>query len=198
MVKRLLFGALMIVAFAANAQQAAIGTWALDGSDSGTSTPATCTTAGMVPVFLGSPIALGCDAGLTYDAATGTLTVGAAGVIRNGSDTWAAGYTAGSNDYGLHISKDWSLTWAAGPGASGAVDLGLARASAGVLKVTDGGAGAGGIQAAGVTVLTGSRPTADAASRGMIWYVAGGAGVADTLEVCVKSGADTYSWVSLF
>lgn len=39
--------------------------------------PATCTTAGQIPVFLGSPVAMGCDAGLTYDAATDTLTVGA-------------------------------------------------------------------------------------------------------------------------
>jgi len=35
--------------------------------------PATCTTAGQIPVFLGSPLALGCDAGLTYTAATQTL-----------------------------------------------------------------------------------------------------------------------------
>ena len=32
--------------------------------------PATCTTAGMLPIFLGSPLALGCDAGLTYTTAT--------------------------------------------------------------------------------------------------------------------------------
>lgn len=32
--------------------------------------PATCTTAGQIPVFLGSPLALGCDAGLTYSVAT--------------------------------------------------------------------------------------------------------------------------------
>jgi len=33
-------------------------------------------TATSVPIFLGSPVALGCDAGLTYDAATDTLTTG--------------------------------------------------------------------------------------------------------------------------
>lgn len=38
------------------------------------SPPATCTTAGQIPVFLGSPLALGCDAGLTYSASTDTLT----------------------------------------------------------------------------------------------------------------------------
>lgn len=45
------------------------------GSSSSSAVPATCTTAGMVPIFLGSPLAMGCDAGLTYDAATDALTV---------------------------------------------------------------------------------------------------------------------------
>lgn len=36
--------------------------------------PASC-AAGSVALFLGSPIAMGCDAGITYDAATDTLTV---------------------------------------------------------------------------------------------------------------------------
>ena len=40
------------------------------------SVPATCTTAGMVPLFLGSPLAMACDAGITYDATTDTLTTG--------------------------------------------------------------------------------------------------------------------------
>ena len=38
--------------------------------------PAGC-AAGYVGVFLGSPLSLGCDAGLSYDPATDTLTVGA-------------------------------------------------------------------------------------------------------------------------
>ncbi len=40
-----------------------------------------------------------------------------------------------------------------------------------------------------------SQPAAAAGLRGTIWYTAGGAGVADKLEVCVKSAGDTYSWV---
>jgi hypothetical protein len=40
--------------------------------------------------------------------------------------------------------------------------------------------------------------TANAANRGTITYVAGGAGVADTLRVCVKDETDTYMWVPLF
>ena len=45
---------------------------------------------------------------------------------------------------------------------------------------------------------TGTRPTCDSTTRGTVWYVAGGAGVADTFEVCRKDAADTYAWVSLF
>lgn len=53
------------------------------------------------------------------------------------------------------------------------------------------------VKAGSVQLTTGARPAADAAHRGMIWYVAGGTGVADTIEICVKSAANTYSWVAL-
>lgn len=54
-----------------------------DGSCAGSSSasyatltpPATCTTAGMLPIFLGSPLALGCDAGITYDATNKKLVL---------------------------------------------------------------------------------------------------------------------------
>ena len=41
---------------------------------------------------------------------------------------------------------------------------------------------------------TGALPTAAAALRGALFVVQGAAGVADTLQVCLKSAADTYSW----
>lgn len=50
----------------------------------------------------------------------------------------------------------------------------------------------------GMKLATGTRPTADAAHRGTVFYVAGGAGVADTLEICRKDAADNYAWVALF
>ena len=46
--------------------------------------------------------------------------------------------------------------------------------------------------------LTGTRPACDAAHRGTVWYVAGGAGVADTFAVCLKLADDSYQWTSLF
>lgn len=41
---------------------------------------------------------------------------------------------------------------------------------------------------------TGTRPTCNAAERGTFWYVAGAAGVKDTVEVCTKDAADAYAW----
>ena len=44
---------------------------------------------------------------------------------------------------------------------------------------------------------TSARPTAGPDYRGMMWVTPGGAGVADTVEICLKSAADTYSWVNI-
>ena len=40
----------------------------------------------------------------------------------------------------------------------------------------------------------GAQPTCDAAVRGLIWFAAGGAGVADQLQVCKKTATGTYAW----
>jgi len=50
----------------------------------------------------------------------------------------------------------------------------------------------------GLKLATGTKPTCDSTYRGTIFYVAGGAGVLDTLEVCRKDAADNYAWISLF
>lgn len=50
----------------------------------------------------------------------------------------------------------------------------------------------------GVILATaGSRPAAGSAYRGMLFVTQGGTGVTDTISVCLKSAADTYSWVSI-
>jgi hypothetical protein len=120
---RRLLAALLLVASPALAQsngwrEAANGWGEIQTAAGGV--PAACITAGMVP-FLGSPVSGGytCDSGLTYDAATDTLTVGAAGAITLGTD------------------------------------VGLSRSSAGVLKVTDGGAGNGTLMVSTIRVAPG-------------------------------------------
>lgn len=44
---------------------------------------------------------------------------------------------------------------------------------------------------------TGAAPTCSSAYRNKIWVVEGGAGVTDTVTICLKAAADTYSWVPL-
>ena len=44
----------------------------------------------------------------------------------------------------------------------------------------------------------GTKPTCSATTRGAFWYDQGGAGVADTFEVCARQAAgDTYAWRSI-
>lgn len=43
-----------------------------------------------------------------------------------------------------------------------------------------------------------SRPTCDSTQRFKLWPVAGGAGVADTFDVCTKDGSDAYAWRTLY
>lgn len=192
-----------------------------------------------VPIFLGSPVALGCDAGLTYDAATDTLTSGRV-LLANGSvsskpfsftadgqtgmhrettsgyeglgyGTGTVGlmhlFTAGAagvtqlgaiTNNGFTAIATNGFRWSSTTDVTSASDLGLARASAGWGKATDGSSGYGGWIIKGLQYVTGSRPTCDAAARGMTWYVAGGAGVADTGEMCRKDNSDVYAWVPLF
>ena len=45
-----------------------------------------------------------------------------------------------------------------------------------------------------ILATTGALPTASASLRGALFVVRGATGVADTLQVCLKSSADSYSW----
>jgi hypothetical protein len=46
--------------------------------------------------------------------------------------------------------------------------------------------------------LTGKKPACNMGSRGTVWYVAGGARIKDTFEVCTKDAADVYAWRVIF
>jgi len=54
------------------------------------------------------------------------------------------------------------------------------------------------VSAKGIQLTTGTKPTCDATTRGTVWYVAGGTGVADTSEMCRKDAGDAYAWVALY
>lgn len=74
---------------------------------------------------------------------------------------------------------------------AGSLTMATAGATDGILTV--GSASSGG----GLQLTTGTRPTCSASTRGLIWYIAGGAGVADTAEICAKSSADAYAYRSI-
>lgn len=44
---------------------------------------------------------------------------------------------------------------------------------------------------------TAAPPTCDTTQRGKVWFRGGAGGVTDTLSVCLKAAADTYSWVTI-
>lgn len=50
----------------------------------------------------------------------------------------------------------------------------------------------------GVQLKGGSAPTCNAGNRGLFWYVPGGAGVKDVVEVCAKDAADAYAFRAIY
>jgi len=56
------------------------------------------------------------------------------------------------------------------------------------------------VSAAGALILRpeGTQPTCTEDLRGALWLTAGGAGIADRLEVCAKTTGDTYDWSALY
>lgn len=114
-------------------------------------------------------------------------------------------YTAGSRRFTVHGQMPWLMTGSGGvfgwsaTNTGAALDTGVSRIAPGVVGVGTGAAGstAGGLALTSVQWVTGTRPTCDAAARGTSWYVAGGTGAADTIEICLKSAADTYAWTAL-
>ena len=111
----------------------------------------------------------GGDSGLTYDAATDTLTSGILSATGAGSAIRAAnGYIEAANrsvaigsgtNYGLNLSSSSLVSWTNDTWHFGTPDVGLARASAGVLKVTSGGSNLGSLQSGNVTVTALATPS---------------------------------------
>ena len=52
--------------------------------------------------------------------------------------------------------------------------------------------------AVAVKLSTGSEPTCNSGSRGTFWYVAGGTGVKDIVEVCAKGADNSYAWRTIY
>lgn len=90
-----------------------------------------------------------------------------------------------------------------GATAKGAVigsGVALANATAKTVSVVNAGTEVAAFDKDGAVQLNiagGTRPAASVDHRGKLWYSKNGAAVADTISVCLKSAADTYSWVTI-
>ena len=117
------------------------------------------------------------------------LSRDAAANLQLGSDaaTATAQTISAADSTGANVAGA-SLTASGGDGTSG-------NATGGQL-ILRGGANAGTGEVGAVAFSdTGTKPTCAAGIRGSVWYDAGGAGVADTFEVCAKQAAgDSYAW----
>lgn len=128
------------------------------------------------------------DIGLVSDA--GKLTFGAASDValyRDAANTLALRNGTAAQTFNISASHT---------DASNYSRLSI-KATAGIHKVVPEASGSGTLYPFGIGD-GGTKPACDANSRGGIWYDAGGAGVADTYEVCRKDAADSYAWVSVF
>jgi hypothetical protein len=50
----------------------------------------------------------------------------------------------------------------------------------------------------GFKLATASQPSCAVGIRGTFWYVAGGAGVKDSVQVCTKDASDAYAWRTIY
>ena len=132
-----------------------------------------------------------------YTSATGQVTLNQAG---NGNQTLYGKRVTDSTPTGNFLlfqnqaaSEDLFKVDVSGNATiAGALSMATATGTDGILTISSTSAG-GGLQ-----LTSGSKPTCDSTKRGLLWFVAGGAGVSDTLEVCRKNSSDVYGWVSLF
>ena len=169
--RRLVFLLALLLAAPLVAQPRKIGTGArLVGTPVGYATmtaPSGC-VAGSVALFLGSPVLMGCDAGLTYDAATDALTIAAAGALKLGTDTGLSRLNPAVLAVGNGTAGDTSGTVATtnvlGPG--GTLNLGAAASATPVNQTLQAQGGAGtNIPGADLTIQSGAGTGSGTASK---------------------------------
>lgn len=117
---------------------------------------------------------------------------------REGAAIWQAGVDAataiaytikGGDSTGANVAGG-AVTLKGGAGTSG-------NAAGGPL-ILSGGVNAGTGEPGAVAIADGgTKPTCAAGIRGSIWYDAGGAGAADTIEICAHKSDNSYAWVAL-
>lgn len=146
-----------------------------------------------------------------FNAATGVFTHAAAPqtaglAFTSNSFHWrnsSAVATASLADAGAIIHSTGRIGAASGAlGSAPTCDTCLSRNAAGVFEVDNGTAGLGNrrdvLMRALILATSDAKPTCDSSQRGKFYLTQGGAGVADTAEVCTKDASDVYAWRSLY
>ena len=144
--KRLL-AALFLAAFPAAAQWDKVTNgWQKVTAPSGGVSASAPLTAGRVALSTGAAT-IGDDAGLTYTGTGAMLQITSFGAMNADGFYSTTSKVALYSSVGLQLASDRGIKWSSDATYFGAFDLGLARSSPGVLKVTDGGAGYGSVMA---------------------------------------------------
>lgn len=153
----------------------------------------------------GSNVAYGAQALFRLTSGSSNTAIGSlSGYFSGASPSTSNGVTTASNltfvgvRSGLGSATQRSNSTAIGANAYVDANNRVVLGDGAVVDVWAGSTGQARLVGTGIRLVTGTRPTCDATTRGLLFYVAGGAGVADTCEVCRKDNADAYAWVSLF
>ncbi len=164
--------------------------WVIMGGGGG-SIGGTLSTADLVP-YVSASQTLSSDSAFGFNPTTKHVRAGAAagsaGSISIGQVSSAPGIWVGANtttpsasNYTLYESGALFINE-----PTGGTDIIFRVANADVLR-TRGGTGA-------IQFISAAESTCDVGNRGKFVYVAGGAGVADTVRMCGKNAADVYSF----
>jgi hypothetical protein len=129
--------------------------------------------------------AFGGTTNFTYTSATGQVTLNQFG---NGNQTLYGKRVTDSGATGNFIlfQNQAASVDLFKVDVNGAVTLNSATGTQDILTVDK-----------GVQLVSGTRPTCSTTTRGTSWYVAGGAGQADTYQICVKNSSDVFAWIDV-
>ena len=147
-------------------------------------------------VLLGSQLRFASTTAVSWSSGAADTIAGDAFIYRDSAAAIQMGADAASA-----VSQTFKGSDSTGNGTAGGVltirgGAGTAGdAKGGNLNLAGGAAFGAGEQGVVAIVDTGTKPTCAAGLRGGLWYEQGGAGVADTFEICAKQAAgDTYAW----
>ncbi len=145
---------------------------------------------------------------LVFSTSAGIIGPSGAGSI-NSEQNWGIGRTAVSGVKLIVQAADTSPANRAfsvnnSTGSAAFLNIwndGKVQFSNGSLQVDSGPfrvSSSGDVTASSLTLTSAAKPACDATNRGKMWYVAGAAGVKDTVEICAKDAADVFAWRVLY